>query len=119
MTARLKPHPEPHGDFLTVESGRVAFTKEVALVYAEELVAFEYDRVPRRRVADQDIEASLRSRPIAVVLDELETRMNFDQSHQWVMEPHEGLEGLRPVEAVAQGRVEDVLRMIEGQPTAS
>ena len=70
MTARLKPHPEPHGDFLTVESGRVAFTKEVALVYAEELVAFEYDRVPRRRVADQDIEASLRSRPIAVVLDE-------------------------------------------------
>ena len=110
---------QPHGDFLTSASGRVAFTKEVALVHAEELVAFEYDQVPPRRVAEPDVKASLRSRPIAVVLDELETRMSFDQSHQWVREPHRDLEGLRPVEAVARGRVEDVLKVIEDLPAAS
>ena len=102
---------EPHGDFLTVASGRVAFTEEVALVFAEELVAFEYDQVPPQRVPENNVETSLRSRPIAVVLDRLETKMSFDQSHQWVMEPHEDLEGLRPVEAVAQGRVNDVLAL--------
>jgi hypothetical protein len=35
------------------------------------------------------------------------------------MEPHEGLEGLRPVEAVAQGRVSDVLKMINDLPITS
>jgi hypothetical protein len=113
----LDPDVEPHGDFLTIASGRVAFTDEVALVYAEELVAFEYDQVPLRRVPEKDVETSLRSRPIAVVLDRLETRMSFDRSHQWVMEPHEGLEGLRPVEAVAQGRVSDVLALASDAPT--
>jgi hypothetical protein len=93
--------------------GRVAFTKEVALVYAEELVAFEYDQVPPQRVPRKDVTASLRSRPIAVVLDRLETRMSFDQSHRWVMEPHKRLKGLRPVEAIAKGRVKDVLTLVD------
>jgi hypothetical protein len=102
---------DPSGDFLTSVSGRVKFTQEVALVYAEELVAFEAGHVPSPRVRARDVKARLKSQPIEVVLDRLEMQMSFDDSHRWVMEPHELLGGLRPVEAVAKGDVEKVLRL--------
>jgi hypothetical protein len=88
-------------------------TSEVALVLAEELLAFEFDAVPERRVAPDDIESTLLSRPIEVVLDQLETKMGFDESHDWVMQPQSALAGLRPVEAIAKGRVREVLSVID------
>jgi len=93
--------------------GEVESSSAVAYLIAEELVAFECDTLPGQRVAPDQVEAALATRPIVVVLDRLETRMSFDESHGWVMKPHRDLGGLRPVEAVAHGRVHDVLSIIE------
>jgi hypothetical protein len=98
--------------------GEVESSSAAAYVLAEELVAFESDTLPGRRVAPDQVDAALASRPIVVVLDRLEASMNFDQSHGWVMKPNGRLGGLRPVEAVAQGRVDDVLSIIEDFPNS-
>jgi hypothetical protein len=92
--------------------GEVELSSAVARVLAEEVVAGESVDSAGKRVARDDLTAALRSRPIAVVLDELETRTSFEESHGWVMTPHSALGGLRPVEAVDHGRVEEVLALI-------
>ena len=93
--------------------GEVESSRAVAYILAEEMIAFECDTFPGQRVKPDEIEAALATRPIVVVLDRLETRMSFDESHGWVMKPNQNLGGLRPVEAVAQGRVHDVLSIID------
>jgi hypothetical protein len=103
----------PRQDVTVGPWGEVEFSSAVALVLAEEVVASESQTVPGRRVAPADIEAALASRPIVVVLDQLETLMSFNESHGWVMMPHDALGGLRPVEAIAHGHVRDVLSVID------
>jgi hypothetical protein len=93
--------------------GEVESSSAAAYLIAEELVSFACDTLPGQRVAPDQVETALATRPIVVVLDRLETRMSFDESHGWVMKPHRDLGGLRPIEAVAQGRVHDVLSIID------
>jgi hypothetical protein len=91
---------------------------EVAFVLAEELTVGERPVAPRRRVAPEDVQSVLATRPIKVVLDRLETRMSFDASHDWVMRPQPALDGVRPVDALAKGCVREVLSAIEQSPPA-
>jgi len=90
-----------------------SLSAEVAFVLAEELTAGERPAVLRRRVAPEDVQAVLATRPIKVVLDRLETWMSFDASHDWVMKPQPALDGVRPVDALANGCVREVLSAIE------
>jgi hypothetical protein len=90
--------------------GPGALSAEVAFVLADELTASE---THRQRVAPSDVEATLATQPILVVLDRLEATMSFDASHDWVMRPQPALDGLRPVDALAGGHVGDVLSAIE------
>jgi hypothetical protein len=96
--------------------GEVAFSSATVRVLAEEVVAADREGgLAGRRVADGERAAALRLRPIAVVLDELEARMSFEDSHGWVMRPNAELGGVRPVEAVDDGRAEEVLELIRTQ----
>jgi Protein of unknown function (DUF2384) len=85
-------------------------SSEVAFVLAEELAVGEH---LRRRVAPEDVQSVLATRPIMVVLDRLETRMSFDASHDWVMRPQPALSGVRPVDALAEGHVREVLAAVD------
>lgn len=107
------PEFEPAQRFAMTASGRVAFTREVAHVLAEEVAAFELDVTPGRRIPDSDVEASLEARPLDVVFDRLEEHMPFDESHGWVMQPQAALDNKRPVELIAAGEVFLVLAHIE------
>ena len=105
---------KPTKDVMVTPYGSVAFTDSVALVYGEQVAALEYPQTPAgRRVSPEGLEAALASCPIAVVLDRVQERSSFDASHDWVMKPHDGLGGDRPVEAVEQGRVQAVLSLVE------
>jgi hypothetical protein len=92
---------------------RDSLSPEVAFVLAEELIDDERRTTPRRRVAPNEVQEVLATRPIKVVLDRLETQMGFDASHDWVMRPQSALHGLTPVDAIAKGQVREVLSAID------
>ena len=85
-------------------------SSEVLHVLAEDLVALTGDppRAPRlspdERAADHPVEA---------VLDRLEQSVSFDESHDWMLRGHVELDGLRPIDFMAQQRYTEVFALID------